>query len=113
MRLPSWSIPAKRAPLEAIGAVVAFVGVAALLARLAETWLDPQSLSLFFVVPIVLLAIGYGFRASLGAALLSTLAINFLFVAPRYSLMVARGQDFGALVLFAIVAAIVSMIAAQ
>lgn len=113
MRAITWSIVPKRTPLEAVGAVIVFIGAASLLARLAEPWFDPQSLSLFFVVPIVLIAIGYGFRASLAGALLSTLAINFLFVAPRYSLIVAREQDLAALVLFALVGAIVSMIAAQ
>lgn len=103
----------KRAPLEAAGAVLFLTAVAAAFARLAEAWLDPPSLSLFFVVPIVIVAVGYGFRASLAAALLSTLAINFLFVAPRYSLLVARGQDLAALLLFALVAGIVSVIAEQ
>ncbi len=87
------------------------VGAAAVLSHLAETWLDPQSLALFFVVPIVLAAIRYGIRAALAASLLSVAAINFLFVEPRYTWAVARAQDLAALALFALVGALVSFIA--
>jgi two-component system sensor histidine kinase KdpD len=86
-------------------------GAAAMLAYFGERWLDPQSLALFFVVPIVLAAMRAGLRAALGASLLSVAAINFLFVEPRYTLAVARVQDLGALLLFAAVGALVSIIA--
>ena len=87
------------------------VSAAALLAYFGERLLDPPSLALFFVVPIVLAAIAYGTRASLAASLLSVAAINFLFVEPRYTLAVARAQDAAALALFATVAVVVSIIA--
>lgn len=87
------------------------VGVAAVLARFGEQWLDPQSLSLFFVVPIVIAAMRYGLGPALGASVLSVAAINFLFVQPRFTLAVARPQDLGALVLFVVVGVLVSLIA--
>lgn len=87
------------------------VGVAALLAAFGERWLDPQSLALFFVAPIVLVAMRDGLRSSLGASFLSVVAINFLFVEPRYTLAVARLQDFAALMLFGVVGVLVSVIA--
>jgi len=87
------------------------VGVAALLARLGEQWLDPQSLSLFFVVPIVIAAMRYGLGPSLGASVLSVAAINFLFVEPRFTWSVARPQDLAALLLFAAVGVLVSLVA--
>ena len=89
----------------------AMVAVAALLARFGEQWLDPQSLSLFFVVPIVIAAMRYGLGPALGASVLSVAAINFLFVQPRFTLAVARPQDLGALVLFVVVGVLVSVIA--
>ena len=89
------------------------VALAATIAAGAERWLDPPSLALFFVVPIVVAAIRFGLWASLGAALLSSLAVNFLFVEPRHTLAVARTQDAAALALFASVGAIVSAIAAR
>lgn len=87
------------------------VGVAAVLARFGEQWLDPQSLSLFFVVPIVIAAMRYGLGPALGASVLSVVAINFLFVQPRFTLAVARPQDLGALALFVVVGVLVSVIA--
>ncbi len=89
------------------------VGVAAVLARLGEQWLDPQSLSLFFVVPIVIAAMRYGLGPALGASVLSVAAINFLFVQPRFTFVVARSQDLGALALFVVVGVLVSVIAAR
>lgn len=87
------------------------VGVAALVAYVGERWLDPQSLSLFFVVPIVLAAMRYGLAASLGASVLSVAALNFLFVEPRFTMAVARPQDLWALLLLAAVGVLVSLIA--
>jgi K+-sensing histidine kinase KdpD len=89
----------------------AMVGVAAFLARLGEQWLDPQSLSLFFVVPIVVAAMLYGLGPSLGASVLSVAAINFLFVEPRFTLAVTRPQDLAALLLFVAVGLLVSLVA--
>jgi two-component system, OmpR family, sensor histidine kinase KdpD len=89
------------------------VAVAAIVASVAERWLDAQSLALFFVVPIIIVAIRHGLWASLGVSLLSALAVNFLFVEPRYTFVVARPQDAAALVVFAIVAALSSAIAAR
>lgn len=87
------------------------VGAAALLARVGEQWLDLESLSLFFVVPIVIAAMRYGLGPSIGASVLSVLAINFLFVEPRFTMSVARPQDLAALVLFAVVGVLVSLVA--
>jgi two-component system sensor histidine kinase KdpD len=62
-------------------------------------------------VPIVIAAMRYGLGPALGASVLSVAAINFLFVEPRFTLAVARPQDFGALVLFVAVGALVSFVA--
>ncbi len=89
------------------------VALATLLAGLGEQWLDPQSLSLFFVVPIVVAAMRNGLGPALGASVLSVAAINFLFVEPRFTLAVARPQDLGALLLFVVVGVLVSFVAAR
>ena len=94
-------------------AVLAMTGLAVLVARLIEHALDPQSLSLIFVAPIVIAAIRYGLWASLAAALLGTQALNYFFVEPRYTFDVARGEDAAALLLFAAVGGVVSAVAAQ
>lgn len=100
-----------RAQARVAAVTAAMVGVAAVLAQLGEQWLDPQTLSLFFVVPIVIAAMRYGLGPSLGASVLSVTAINFLFVQPRFTFAVARPQDLGALLLFVVVGVLVSVIA--
>lgn len=94
-----------------VATTLALVALAASLAFAGERWLDPQSLALFFVVPIVLVAIAFGVRMSLAASLLSVVALNFLFVEPRYTLVVARTQDVAALLLLASVGVVVGLIA--
>lgn len=114
-QIPGVSDVARPAPwlkrLQPVAQTAAMVGVAALLAAFGEHWLDPQSLALFFVVPIVLSAMSDGLRSSLGASFLSVVAINFLFVEPRYTFEVARLQDLAALMLFGAVGVLVSVIA--
>jgi two-component system sensor histidine kinase KdpD len=103
-----------RPPLWAVVlGTLALTGLAIVAARLAERELDPQSLSLIFVVPIAIAAIRFGLFASLAAALLGTLALNYFFVEPRYTFDVARAQDGAALILFAAMGMLVSAIAAQ
>lgn len=98
--------------LAAVGTIV-MTALTVLAARAAERALDPQSLSLFFVVPIVVAAIQFGLWSSLAAAVMSTLALNYFFVEPRYTFDVAREQDGAALLLFAVVSLAVSVVAAQ
>lgn len=100
-----------RAQVRPTAITAAMVGVAAWLANFGERWLDPQSLSLFFVVPIVVAAIRYGLVPALVGSMLSVAAINFLFVPPRFTFVVARPQDFAALLLLAAVGVLVSVIA--
>lgn len=99
------------ADLRPLAATAAMVVAAAAMAHFAEAWLDPQSLALFFVAPIVLAAMRFGMRAALAASFLGVVAINFLFVEPRYTLAVARVQDLGALILLGAVGILVSVIA--
>lgn len=89
------------------------VGLAAVAAAGAEPWLDAQSLALFFVPPVIVVAIRHGFAAAAIAALISTAAVNFLFVEPRHTFVVGRIQDAAALAIFATVAALSSALAAQ
>lgn len=92
---------------------LAGVGLAALAAATAEPWLDAQSLALFFVPPVIVVAMRHGFAAAALAAFVSTAAVNFLFVEPRHTFVVGRVQDAAALAIFATVAALSSALAAR
>ena len=96
-----------------IAGTLGLTALAALAARLAAPYLDASSLALFFVAPIVVLAIRFRLWAPITAAVLSTAALNYLFVEPRYTFVVARPRDGAALALFAVVAIMVSALAAR
>lgn len=102
-----------RALIAPAAATVLGVAGAALAASLAAPWLPAASLALVFVPPVILVAIRHGFAPALATALLGTVVVNYLFVEPRHTLIVARPQDAAALAIFAIVAALSSAVAAR
>lgn len=71
------------------------------------------NLSLVFVLPVVILAVSYGWGAAMTAAILSVLSFNFFLIEPRLTLRVADPANVWALVLLLAVAVMVSALAAQ
>ena len=69
------------------------------------------NLSLVFVVPVVIAAIGFGLGPSLCSAVLGALAYNFFLTEPRYSLAVDDTANIWAIGLLFIVGLIVSGVA--
>jgi two-component system sensor histidine kinase KdpD len=62
------------------------------------------ALGMVYLVPIVAAAVGFGPFHGAAAAALSFLAWNFLFLPPRYTLTIAGPQDVVGVVVFALVA---------
>jgi K+-sensing histidine kinase KdpD len=91
-----------------VGLVVLTTGVALAVERLAA----PSNMALFFVVPVVLAATGFGWGASLTAVIAGVLAFDFFFTAPKYSFEIATASDLWAAGLLLVIAAIVSGVAA-
>ncbi|MET0545149.1 MAG: DUF4118 domain-containing protein [Caulobacterales bacterium] len=87
--------------------LAAFVGVS------FEPFMDSAHVALIFVAPIILIAIWFGGTASVATALLCVLALNYMFIEPRYTLVVARSQDAWALGVFVLVALLTSAVAAR
>lgn len=79
----------------------------------AEKVAPAPSLALVFVLPVVILAVSWGWRSAMTAAVLGVLAFNFFLIEPRYTLRVADPGNVWALVLLLAVAAMVSALAAQ
>jgi two-component system sensor histidine kinase KdpD len=74
-------------------------------AGLAIDGMVPESaLGMVYLVPIVAAAVGFGPIQGAFAAALSFLAWNFLFLPPRYTLTIAGPQDVVGVVVFALVA---------
>lgn len=87
--------------------------LATLLAVIADQWVSAPSLSLVFVLPVVILAVSFGVGPALTAAVAGVLAFNFFLIEPRYSLRVSDPANVWALGLMLLVAVIVSGVAAQ
>lgn len=102
-----------RAPPTAVGALGALllVGAALVAGHALQNVLPPASLSLVFLVAVLLSAITSGFWTGLIAALLAFFGYNFFFVEPLHTFSVARPEDALALAVFLIVAAITGLLA--
>lgn len=71
---------------------------------------DLPTLSLIYLIGILLVAVDRGFRISAYASVLSFFAFDFLFTEPQYSLLIQRHEDFLTLTFFLVVALAISMI---
>lgn len=76
-------------------------------------WLGVETTSLVFLTAIVAIAAKFGLWPSLFATALSSLCYNFFFTAPYYTLAIDEPSNVVAVVVFTIVAAIVSNVAAR
>lgn len=100
---PNFGLPATnswRATPGAPGlmAAVGIVGLAALAAHLLRGIVPVPSLSLLFLVAVLVVSVSYGFWTGIASSLLAFLAYNFFFVEPLHTLRVAELEDFLALV---------------
>lgn len=71
------------------------------------------NLSMIFLASVMISAVARGTRSAILAAVLSFLAYNFFFIEPRFTLTVARGHEFFALLIFLAVAALTGFLAGQ
>ena len=86
---------------------------ATLVALLAERWAPAPSLTLIYVLPVVILAARFGWGPALVSAALGSLAFNFFLTEPRYTLRVDDPGNVWALVLLTVTAGIVSAVGAE
>lgn len=100
---PNFGLPATtswRATPGAPGliAAVGIVGLAALAAHFLRGIVPAPSLSLLFLVAVLVVSVRYGFWTGIVSSLLAFLAYNFFFVEPLHTLRVAELEDILALV---------------
>lgn len=104
---------AATSPVVGYAASAALVAAAAIVAFAVDHIVDAPNLSLVFVLPVIVAAAAYGWGPALSSAVLGVAALDFFFIEPRYTFVVANPTDIWALVLLLAVAAIVSTVAAQ
>ncbi len=94
------------------GVAIAVVGTALLTAAMVpvRTHLDHAVVALALVLPVVIAASVGGVVPGLAAVLLGFLAYDFFFLPPYNTLIVAHGDEWGALVVYAVVMALVSRV---
>src|SRR5581483_10337058 len=93
----------------ALLAVAASVGVGELL----WPWIGLENIGLVFLTAIVGVAVRLGLWTSLLASVVSALAYNYFFTQPYHTFTISDTKDVIAVVFFAVVAVIVSNVAAQ
>jgi two-component system sensor histidine kinase KdpD len=94
-------------------AALGLVAAATMAAIALNELVQVSNLSLFFVLPVVIAAVSFGWGPSLVAAAAGVFAFNFFLLEPRYTFQVSDPANVWALGLMLAVAAIVSVVAAQ
>ena len=92
-------------------AAFAMTAVATALAVGVDSQVTIPNISLIFVVPVIVAAVGFGLGPSLFSAILGALAYNFFLTEPRYSLIVDDPANVWAIGLLFVVGLIVSTVA--
>jgi len=102
MKIPQWLIGF-------IGSVV-IIGLVTFLLKSVESELQIQLIALLFLLPILVCTVLWGLTAGILAALLSFLAFNYFFIPPYFTLGVHKTQDLITLIVFLIIAIVVSQL---
>ena len=92
---------------------VLMVAAASVVAVVFDQAVHIPNLSLIFVLPVVIVAVSFGWKPAMAAACLAVVADNFFLIEPRFTLGVADPANVWALGLLLVVAAIASTVAAQ
>jgi two-component system, OmpR family, sensor histidine kinase KdpD len=103
------------APLEARPYIVSLVAIALAtgVSVLLWPWIGLPNTDLVYLAAIVGIAVRFGLWPSLVASAVSALCYNFFFTEPYYTFHIADSKDVVAVVFFALVAVVVSNVAAR
>ena len=89
--------------------VIAATGMALALERLIAF----EDADMVFLMPVLFAALRWGLWSAVSASLLGALSYNFFFLPPRYSLEIASPADIFDLIIFLLVALIISNLVTQ
>ena len=89
------------------------VAVATPIAFIADQAVDAPSLTLIFVIPVVIAATSLGWGPSVAAVVASVLAFDFFFTQPYFTFRMTEPSEIWAAVLLLATSAIVSAVAGQ
>ena len=107
-----YGLQLSKAPIQArYLAALVLTGLATIVAIAADNAVSIPNLSLIFVVPVIAVAVSFGWGPSLFSAVLGALAYNFFLVEPRYSLRVEDPANIWAIGLLFLVGTLASAVA--
>ena len=92
---------------------IAAVILAGMVAAVAEYFIPLQSLSIVFVLPVLISALRFGLWPSVVASLLSFAVYRYFFTEPRFALAITTTEDFFTLAFFFVVAMLTGRVAAR
>jgi two-component system sensor histidine kinase KdpD len=100
----------KRIAWRAYARATVTVSIASVICWGASFISDISSLSLLYLISVLLVAVDCGFIVSAYASALSFVVFDFLFIEPRFSLIITRHEDLLTLLFFLVVAFAISFI---
>ncbi|MBS7702650.1 DUF4118 domain-containing protein [Chelatococcus asaccharovorans] len=105
---------ARRLPaLAQYGVALLLVAVATFFAFIADRVVTAPTLTLIFVIPVVVAATSLGWGPSVVTVVASVLAFDFFFTQPYFTLQMTEPSEIGAALLLLATSAIVSTVAAE
>jgi len=102
----------ENSPREYALAIASVVGAGAV-AAIGEYFIPLQSLSIVFVLPVLVSALRFGLWPSIVAGLLSFVVYRYFFTEPRFEFVITSTEDFFTLAFFLVVAMLTGRVAAR
>lgn len=93
--------------------ILLIIGFVTFLLKVVESGLKIQLIALLYLLPVLVCTVLWGLTAGIIAALISFLAFNYFFIQPYFTLNVHQTQDLITLIVFLIVAVVVSQLIGQ
>jgi two-component system sensor histidine kinase KdpD len=87
---------------------IAILGLVTMFLKLLESTLEIQLIALIYLLPVLGCTVLWGLTSGILAGFLSFLAFNFFFIQPYFTLNVHKTQDLITLIIFLIVAVVLS-----
>ncbi len=92
---------------------IAIIGLVTFLLKLVESGLQIQLIALLYLLPVLVCTVLWGLTSGIIAGFVSFLAFNYFFIQPYFTLNVHQTQDLITLIVFLIVAVVVSQLIGQ
>ncbi|RID91490.1 sensor histidine kinase KdpD [Gemmobacter lutimaris] len=112
-RADNWRHYVPKAPFGGDAVALGAVGLTTLVLFFAQDWISRGPIDMLYLVPVIVSASYFGFRAGLVAAVAAGIAYNFFFLQPFYTFIIYGPANIITAMLLVVVAIITGQLAAQ